>query len=189
MIGGSVVLVASLSYVLAWLSPVANGALEGFGHFFFFVYFIIAIWGSVEVFGNWAYLFASYTIFFTDTYDVQGDLSGQRLYFVDFEWVVQPFYLHAMPILPYLQNKADIRLTKSKSTKCSPRTDKSHGIWHERLPFGSYRNIDGFCSNIAHFKALQFRVSLESLEPVKPILTCKNQGESLVGLESESCKP
>ena len=52
MIGGSVVLVASLSYVLAWLSPVANGALEGFGHFFFFVYFIIAIWGSVEVFGN-----------------------------------------------------------------------------------------------------------------------------------------
>ena len=52
MIGGSVALVGCLSYVLAWLSPGANGALEVFGHFVFFVYFIIAIWGSVEVFGN-----------------------------------------------------------------------------------------------------------------------------------------
>ena len=52
MIGGSVVLVASLGYVLAWLSPGANGVMEGLGHLFYFVYFIVAIWGSVEVFGN-----------------------------------------------------------------------------------------------------------------------------------------
>ena len=52
MVGGSVVLVAALSYVLAWLSPAANSALEAFGHFFYFAYFIIAIWGSVEVFGK-----------------------------------------------------------------------------------------------------------------------------------------
>ena len=45
-------LVAALGYILAWLSPGANGALEGFGHLFYFAYFIIAIWGSVEVFGN-----------------------------------------------------------------------------------------------------------------------------------------
>ena len=45
-------MVASSSYVLAWLSPGANGAIEGLGHFFYFAYFIVAIWGSVEVFGK-----------------------------------------------------------------------------------------------------------------------------------------
>ena len=62
MIGGSVVLVASLGYVLAWLSPGANGVMEGLGHLFYFVYFIVAIWGSVEVFGNKTYLFKLCTI-------------------------------------------------------------------------------------------------------------------------------
>ena len=62
MIGGSVVLVASLGYVLAWLSPGANGAMEGLGHLFYFVYFIVAIWGSVEVFGNKTYISLQTTI-------------------------------------------------------------------------------------------------------------------------------
>ena len=57
MIGGSVGLVVSLSYILAWLSPRANGAFEGLGTFFFLVYVIVAIWGSVEIFGSRAHLF------------------------------------------------------------------------------------------------------------------------------------
>ena len=57
------------------------------------------------------------------------DPSGQRLHFVDFDLGVPPCCLHAMPTLPDLQllkqNKADIVSTKSKSTKCSRRPDKS----------------------------------------------------------------
>ena len=49
---------------------------------------------------------------------LQGDQAGQQLYFVDFELVVPPCCLHhAM--------QADIRTTKSKSTKCSYGPDGS----------------------------------------------------------------
>ena len=47
---------------------------------------------------------------------VQGDPSGQQLYFVDFDLGVPPCCQHAMPILPDLQlpqqNKADTELGK-----------------------------------------------------------------------------
>lgn len=51
------------------------------------------------------------------TGQIQGGPSGQRLYFDDFDWVVPPCCLHAMPILP--------NSTKSKSTKWSRRPDGS----------------------------------------------------------------
>ena len=58
--------------------------------------------------------------------DVQGDPSGQQLYFVVFDLGVQPCCLHAMPILPDLQlpkqSKAHI---VTKSTKCSCQYDES----------------------------------------------------------------
>ena len=61
--------------------------------------------------------------------EVQGDSSGQRLHFADFDLEVPPCCqtCHTMPILPDLlllnQTKADIGTTKSKSAKCSLRPD------------------------------------------------------------------
>ena len=58
---------------------------------------------------------------------VQGDPSGQPLYFVDFDLGVTHCCLHGMPILQLpKQNKADMGTKyQSKSTKCSRRLDRS----------------------------------------------------------------
>ena len=59
--------------------------------------------------------------------------------FVNYDFGVPPFCLHAMPILPDFQlpkqNKADIVTTKSESTKCSRRPDGSLCNLHSRTDF------------------------------------------------------
>ena len=53
MIAGSVLALAALTMVLAWLTPKLNGAFEALGAVAYVGYFAVAIWGSVEIFGGW----------------------------------------------------------------------------------------------------------------------------------------
>ena len=53
MIAGSVLALAALTMVLAWLTPRLNGAFEALGAVAYVGYFAVAIWGSVEIFGGW----------------------------------------------------------------------------------------------------------------------------------------
>ena len=52
MVGGSVTIFGSLMKVLAWLAPRFNSKIVAIANLSDFAFFIIAIWGSVEVFGK-----------------------------------------------------------------------------------------------------------------------------------------
>ena len=52
MIGGAVQILGSLLKVYVWLSSRHNGKIDAVANFVDFAFFVIAIWGSVEVFGG-----------------------------------------------------------------------------------------------------------------------------------------
>ena len=102
-------------------------------------------------------------------YKIQVDPSGQRLYFVDFDFGVTRCCLHGngMPILPYLQlPKADIRTAKLKLTKCS------------RRPHGST------CTSLCVVRRVHPPMALQVMEDSRPWLDMAHVVSSLNRLDA-----